>query len=187
MSNGGGYGAPLGLDTTLRELLRGYMPSDGGPCIIGNEISMSIPLPASMEWSSFTSAEITLAAAEADPTTVYTIPNDERFWLEFVMTNRRSGDNLFNAIEIEWPAGYWRGETAVQQLLIVTAAGNVFWPDPAAVQAGLAIPLAHVPLLLEPGTIIRCDPTAAGVSATVVRVLLVGRTSKVVRHLAPWS
>lgn len=173
-----------GLTQSLLSLLRDYRPGDLGIKDLADRISVVLPVP---EWAWYAWYDevigSTISAGLATDVVTYTVPTDERCWLDNFVMNRAAGDNLIDRMYLTYPAGYQN--LANTDLIIRVASGTdvVAWPDPGGRQDADFITAG--PLLLEPGTTMGYRTTGAGVSGTTFRHHLNMRRTKIIRTTTP--
>jgi len=175
-----------GLETSLLHQLLNYRPGDIGICELAEQLQLTLPLADWAQYAFHVQVDVSLTATQDDPETIWTVPDNERIWLQSAVTYRSTGDNLAVGFRLIYPAAY-KEVASVQYVDIIggmTAATNIFWPDPGAMQA-LYTTYVPPPLLLEPGTIIQLDPGQAGVSASVFATHLTMRRTSLVRAMVP--
>ena len=174
-------GVMAGLNASLIALLRNFQPGDLGVCVVDEKIQLSLPIAEWATWGWNQQDTITLGAGASAVVTVFTVPNDERIWLDYARCGRSSGDNDFRAIQITPPAGYSSLAANYSIMSLATLATSIYWPS-GQQTADVDVP---GPILLEPGTIIQLLPGGTGVAATNVRIDINMRRTKMVRALAP--
>lgn len=175
-----------GLDVAYLQALRQYRPGLLGPCYVGNLLIPTLSVP---EWSVWSWLEADAApsqgAGSTDVVTIFTVPPDERAWLDGVVILRASGDNTIINLDITYPADYRSAAVpAIDLIYLATVNARIFWPDPAGQQTiDHGNPLG--PILLEPGCTVRFDPNGAGVAATIWDYKIRLRRTKLIRALSP--
>jgi len=176
-------GVMAGLNSSLLSLLANFSPGDLGVCVVDEKLQLSLTIP---DWTSWGWVEgqgaPTIAASSSDPVTIFTVPADERCWLEGAQVARNSGDNTFGFLYVVQPPGYTSGDGRFNLIQLITAATSIYWPCHEQVVSRCA---GDTPLLLEPGATVLVTPSGAGVSETVASTNLFMRRSKIVRAMAP--
>lgn len=172
------------LDGALSDILSNYQPgAEGIQELQGCVIALTHP-----EWAFFSWFEINLSAsipaANTDPVEIFTVPADQRIWLDWAMIFRITGDNLVSRITFTPPEDYRSGTADNGSLMrLVTPAALAFWPDSGGVQTPDI--LMPAPLLLEPGTVVSFIPDGSGVAASTFSSRLMMRRTKLVRARSP--
>lgn len=171
------------LDASLRELLEHYRPGELGVGRLSDVLQITLPLDL-WPWFSWLEEGTTpsLSAGLGADQTIFTVPGNERIWLDYVMVQRASGDNTTNHLELTYPPGYFGGQ-AEMRILNFTGTTLIYWPDPSAAQS----PTYHRPgpVLLEPETVVQFGLDGAGASASTFTYYLAMRRCKLVRALPP--
>lgn len=171
------------MDQGLLDLLRAYRPSEKGPCFIGDELALVLPVPQAFQFPIVDMGTASFSAGQTDPELVYTVPQDRRAWLGGLFASRASGDNLLRVIEVRYPAGHGTAQN-LRLIRLTTEAVNVFWPDVGGRQA-VTFCISVAPLLLEPGTLVYLTPNGDGVSASTAAYEMVMYQSKLIPNLPP--
>jgi len=166
----------------LADILAHYRPSEEGASRIAG-CFVSLPIP---EWHQYAWMEAAstanIAAGNSDDVTLFTVPADERVWLDNITVDRASGDNTWQALRLQPGAGYGTGGAVQSLLWLVTADANIWWPHPPQAITASGGP---GPLLLEPGSVIILRPSGAGASISVASYAILMRRMKLVRARAP--
>lgn len=179
-----GYGALPGLDRALLDMARGYRPGATGPCVIPDIIEVSLPYLEAYWWCfGYAPPLLGVAGASTAEEILYTVPDDRRCYLDWIEMGRYAGDNTVSILGIRYPEGYFDTNDLQQLLIMTTASGNAFWPDPGGRQDVVAC--RPGPLLLEPGTQVIMYPGGGGVTATNWSRHLGLRLSAIVRARGP--
>lgn len=173
-----------GLTQSLISLLRDYRPGDLGIKDLDAAIDVSLPVPEWAWWGWYDEViGSTVSAGSAADHVVYTVPQDERAWLDSFVMNRAAGDNLTDRLYLTWPTGYFAGENSEILIRVASGAQVVAWPDNGGRQDADFIVAG--PLLLEPGTTLGYRSTGAGVSGTTFRHHINMRRTKIIRTIVP--
>lgn len=179
-----GQGDIPGLNQALLDLLRGYQPSEVGVCYVADQMIVTLPYP---EWylHGWLEQDVTgnIAATSSSTVVLYTVPQDERAWLDSWAVARASGDNDVGIFELSYPTGYFRGN-AVNRLIEITPGDVVYWPDHGSGQTGFTRGVPG-PVLLEPGMQLQMRMDGVGVAITTYNYYLGLRKMKVIRALVP--
>jgi len=193
--NGGSGGLPPGkpsgviggLNASLLALLAAFDPGSLGVCLVDEKLQMSLPIPEWSRWQATLKGSMaSMSAGEGDPEPIFTVPTDERWWLDFVMVLRASGDNTITRLSLKYPEGYYSGINVVPMLDTAGGLTQLQWPDPRLEFAYVYVmPMPVAGLLLEPGTQLLLDPSAAGAGATVFDYEVLVKCTKVVRAQSP--
>lgn len=179
-----GTGNIPGLDQAMIQALRAYRPATEGVSRLDPFLHVVLPLPEWYIYSWVEAVDVALEAGESDRQAGFTVPQDERVWIENVRFTRTSGDNTLDSISVTYPLGYGSGGRVLGLLSLSSAGTSIYWPDIAGRQT-VNYAVDSVPLLLEPGTTVDIDPTGAGVAASVVALRMLIRRMKVVRAQPP--
>lgn len=176
-----------GLNRTLISLLANYEPGPVGVCVIDDKLQLALPLP---EWPRtqhlYNGATASIVASATVNQTILTVPNDERWWLEYIRVDRASGDNTALQFRLVFPVGYFTGTAEVPLMDISTAAAAMYWPDLRGEQTvDYLVDIPPTGLLLEPGTVIALAPSGAGVAATIFNYWAIVKRTSIVRAFAP--
>lgn len=178
-----GTGEIPGLQAALLDALRSYAPSDLGVCVLSPTLNVTLPIADWAVWGWIEVATVNLTAAQAGSITMFTMPQDERGWMEFITIARDSGDNTINSLNIVQPAGYGSGDRIVTLMSPSVASTTLFWPDLVSEQTlDATSKVDHSPLLLEPGGYVYFSASGAGASASVFRIRAFMRRTKVIRQ-----
>jgi len=172
------------LDLALREYLDAYQPGalglDGvSTCVI------ALPVP---EWSVYGWSEnptISLTAAQVTDEPVFTLPLNERAWLQYFIAERSTGDNNIGNLGLTMPAEYRSGAALTNVCTAAVAGTKLFWPDIAGI-VSLDSQAPSEPILLEPGSILSISPDGTGASASTWACRLLMKRMKLVRAQAPY-
>jgi len=175
-----------GLERSLLAVLANYRPGDIGICEVGDKLQLTLNLDHWAEWFHYqTFLTPSIDAGANASVTVWTVPTDERAWLDFMYASRASGDNLVGAFVVIPPAGYFEGPLSptyqVQQ--IPAGSETPFWPDPGGIQT--VTTQAVGPILMEPGSQVQIVASGAGVGASTFNVRLALRRTKLMRAMVP--
>jgi len=178
-------GVMAGLNASLISFLRNFDPGSLGVCVVDDKLQLSLAIPNWDKFAFFQQGEITLAASQGGLGICRTVPMDERWEIQYFSCRRDTGDNTYDTLVLDYPAGYTEGGNTEHALVsLTTAATRIFWPDPAGIQT-----VTHAnntyPILLEPGTNLSVNPSGAGVSASEVEYEIIGTRSKIVRAMEP--
>lgn len=179
-----GRGDLFNLSQALLELCRAYVPSPEGPCAISDVLQVSLPYP---EWHQYCWHELgttpAIAIGSSAAVTLFTVPRNERAYLESVRLQRLTGDNNAALISVTYPVGYFDGTATCELLRLSPAAGEMYWPDAGGDQSMVFGLPGH--LLVEPGTLVGFTPDGAGSATSTFRYSIQMRRMKLVRSLAP--
>lgn len=176
-------GVMAGLNSSLLALMANFSPGDLGVCVVENKFQLSLPIPSWAEWAWTEEGDTaSITAASATEIVIFTVPFDERAWLESAYVERLSGDNTWEILRYYQPAGYGSGNRRATMLQVDTPGTIIHWPH---VDQPVASGLGPNPILLEPGAEVRLRPGGAGVAATIGTYQLTMRRSKIIRALAP--
>jgi len=173
-----------GIPASLLGLLNRFSSSYNGVCWVSDEMQLVLPVP---DWHLYAWTEALTANILATQTaleTVFTVPTDERVYLDYVLVARATGDNLINNLAFSLPTGYFGGTQSVQFYGLNAGAALLYWPDTLDVATINNFQMPG-PLLLEPGTIVQIDPTGAGSAASTWTVVLLMRRTKLIRARPP--
>jgi hypothetical protein len=177
-------GEIVGLTQSLIAFLQNYRPGVG-LSELGRGARLTLPVPEWAWWWDYKEENTgDIAGGSAASQLVHTVPTDERHWLDGLQADRNSGDNLAAGWRITFPTAYASGTDPTAFIMIATTpASELWWPD----QAGLIACNRKVdgPLLLEPGTQIRFNPSGAGSSTTSFSNACFLRKTKFIRALTP--
>jgi len=172
------------LDGALRDVLSHYQPGSVG---LAEITSCMVALTyAEWAWWSWLEAQpsASIAGGSAETIVMYTVPDNERVWLDGVVVRRNGGDNDLDYVDAAWPSDYRSGSLDDIRLVeLATNATRLYWPDENGSQA--VVLYTPGPILLEPGSQIRMRTGGAGASASVFHWFIRMRRSKLVRALAP--
>jgi len=178
-------GDMVGLDQAILDVLRAYVPVEGGVCNLDLALHCTLPMP---DWHLYAWAERvqqTVTAASSAAEVFFTVPNNERVTLQSIYVERISGDNTINILRVVAPPNYFGGLDGISDILYLsTAAAEAYWPDVGGKQ-GVNWILGG-PRLLEPGTTVGLVPSGAGASNTVWAFRLDLLRSKIVRSRVPY-
>jgi hypothetical protein len=173
-----------GLAQALIHLLANYNPGESGISELASNLQLTLPVPDWGLWALTVIYPYTYTGGESGLETVFTVPDDERAYLQAVHSRIASGDNKVSNIALVAPAAYQEG-TGVAYLVGTSASvDEIFWPDPGAVQTPDHL-LNHSPLLLEPGTRIQVNLDGDGVSSGILDTKLLLLKSKLIRAQTP--
>lgn len=178
-------GVMAGINASLISMLRNFSPGDLGVCVVDDKLQLALPISL-WDWYAFWERADTasILAGASTPTTLATVPNDERWLLEALRIERTSGDNDLDGVDLVYPAGYFSGDSRSRFLSLASASdGVLFWPDPGGQQTWTQYQAG--PILLEPGTVLQVEPDGTGVSATVFRGRIATRRTKIIRAMVP--
>jgi len=172
------------LDLALREYLAAYQPGalglDGvGGCVI------SLPIP---DWATFSWMENPAASVPAGSSVdllVFTVPENERIWMQYFIGERTTGDNTLNGLNLVWPADYRNGTAPLNICTPTVAVTRLFWPDVGGILT-LESQVGQEPILMEPGTGVYLSPSGAGASVSTFNVVLLLKRTKLIRAQAPY-
>ncbi len=179
-----GKGDVVRLNNALLDYMRAYTPSPEGVCYLHDQMAITLPLPEWAWYAWFETLTANLTAGQGTDETVFTVPGDERIYLDGIVAVRTGGDNNIDGLTVAYPTGYFAG-AAVATIIAVTATTIVFWPDPGGLQTTTYVQ-GNPPLLLEPGSVIAISPDGSGVSASTVLLQISMRRTKIVRALVPY-
>jgi len=181
-------GVLAGLERSLLAILRNYRPGDIGICEVGEKLQLSLPVPDWAMWGSL----VTGVTAEADAGAstylqVFQVPTDERWYLEYVLVSRASGDNRSFQLRITCPSGYVDGPVDNYRLhALVTGISGYNWPDEhETLPIDITVQRPPGGLLLEPGTILDMNTNGTGVAATTFNTTCLTRRTKIIRAMVP--
>jgi hypothetical protein len=177
-------GVVSGLNTSLLSMLASYDPGEGGVRFLDNTLRVVLPL---VDWDSyeyFHKGTVSLTGGAIDPVAIATVPGDERWSIEYVLTRVASGDNKIEAIAIDYPLAYRSGSEQCLIKVLTTTGPVCYWPDPGGAQPSDRI-VNFSPLRLEPEAVVYVDPIGSGVATTVIAFEIIMTRTKVVRVLAP--
>ncbi len=170
-----------GLNQAVLEYLANYKVAGEGLNGISNCV-IALPIPDWSLWSWLergTSASV--AAGTAANVGVFTVPTDERVYLDSVIVLRTTGDNVIDYIYWAVAAGYGNGDLTSYLLRLTTPAVPIYWPyGQQAINQGIG-----GPLLMEPGTSLSFRTSNVGVAASTFDYLIGMRRTKLIRALAP--
>jgi len=177
-----------GLEQALHDILGHYRAGPDGLGLFGvGGCQVSLPIDNWLQYA-WLEHELTAsqAAAETDPVVMFTVPTNERAYLDYIHGERESGDNTYINLSLTVPDGYQSGgESGLANLVVLAAAATrIYWPDDAGTQ-GVNNVIPGPGLLLEPGTTVELTPSGAGAGATVFRYRVGLRRQKIYRALAP--
>jgi len=182
---GGTSGVLPGLEATLLQLLQNYRPGDIGICEIADKIQIVLPLN-DWEWFGWGGVyDLSLTGGQSSAVEIFTVPKGQRVWLDAVLVDRSSGDNLGKAVRVVYPEHSRDGNGIVDLVQLSTGDGNVYWPDPGG-DLSVAWSLGGGPVLMEEGTILEFVPWGSGVSASVFEAQCRMRRTRVGKTLAPY-
>jgi len=179
-----GTGELPGLTQAIIDSLRNYKTSPAGICYLSSDLQVTLPYA---DWATYSWFEVgteTYAIAATNPQVIFTVPTNERVYLDCITVRRTSGDNLMNLIRLINPVGYGSGDRTVDLLSLSSSAANMWWPDMGGVQ-GLNWIANPGPILLEPGATVALDPNGSGVAETLFHWEMVLRRCKLSRQLVP--
>jgi len=178
-----------GLDDALLNLLGHYRPGSLGVCVVEPGMRVVLPVESPFVWGwleSLTSP--TAGAGDATALLIYTVPMDERNWLDSTYWVQVTGDNLIAALWVVPPAEYGSDPTpdatTVGILNFSTNPSRAFWPDSGGIQANIQLAVPG-PILMEPGTEVYLKPDGTGAATSTWLGQLRLRRTKLVRALAP--
>lgn len=172
-----------GLGVALREFLRNYQINEDFQGISGCVLAMPVEDWASWAWVA-SGATPSIAAGNSDTITMFTVPDDERAYLDDVYARIDSGDNTINQLIVVQPAGYGGGNRTLMLLDLTTPATTIYWPSG---QQTIEYGAGPTPKLLEPGALLNVRPSGAGAAASVIEFNFSLRRTKIVRTLQPYS
>ncbi len=181
------YGVFRGVQAALLAFMESYRPGPEGVCAVEAVARVDLPIELWAWWSWMEHVlTASISAGNTDPVTLYTVPLDERCWLDSIILERASGDNDIDGIQLVWPDPYREGGDAngTELALLSTSAPALWWPDSGGVQANVDR-MRPGPVLLEPGHLIRMTPGGAGVAASTFRAEICMRRTTVTRALVP--
>jgi len=172
-----------GISQALLESLLAWRPSELGVCVVDPAVQVVLPYP---EWYWYTFVEqLTspeVAIGSVLPNLLYTVPVNERAWLDGISCIRDSGDNLALDLRIVLPAGYGSGTRTILLTNLTTADDVIYWP------AGLQTvnrAIGPAPVLLEPGTLVELIPSGAGSATSTWNSAVLLRRTNLVRSMVP--
>jgi len=176
-------GVMAGLNASLIALLANFSPGDLGVCVIDEKLQLSLAVPDWATWAWIDQGSTaSISAASSDPVVLFTVPSDERAWLDGVIVERASGDNDWHSLIVTSPADYRSGTGVAVLLELGTYTASIYWPRGGQV---IRIGIPDAPVLLEPGSLVSVLPDGTGVSATVGDYQIMLRRTKFVRALTP--
>jgi len=173
-----------GLPEAVADWLAHYHPGGEGL----NGLSSCVVSLTIEEWALWNWIEVSTqayTAAQDSLELMFTVPMDERAWLETALLEIATGDNTMSQIRIQPPAPYGSGTRDFYILELSTATTPIFWPDTGGVQSNVRYVMGSGPVLLEPGTTIHVLMGGEGVSAGNVRGTFCMRRTKLVRARTP--
>jgi len=185
MAQDHGKGEYRGLPESYRDIFARYKTGYEGPCLIDNELHPVLPIP---EWGIFCwwhNVTLTVPIASSDFFAAFTVPDNERAWVDAITWQRTGGDNTVDLIQGTVAEGYGSVSAVLDMLRLGTAAADGFWPDNGGIQATLQRQMA-APLLLEPGTILSVRGGGGGAAETTFAIQLAMRRMKLIRALVPF-
>jgi len=173
-----------GLERAAADMLRHYDAGDLGVdridgCVIGLTHS-------EWAWWSWHESLVTAvgAIASGDAVVLFTVPADERAWLDAAFLVRNAGDNTISQLRVLSAAEYTSSATLAFFLVhLTTAATTLFWPDAGGKQTVTRI--APGPLLLEPGSVVELLPAGVGSVGSDWIVSLLMRRTRIHRQRTP--
>jgi len=154
---------------------------DNFPGISGCGFSFDIK-----DWAVWSWAELGtisgISAGETASQTMFTVPDDERAYLDGAYAAINSGDNTISDLDMVYPfPSYGAGNGRVFLAELGTAGTYCYWPHVGqTINRGVG-----GPLLLEPGQLVRFGLSGAGAAATEVVFALALRRTKIIRQLVP--
>mgnify|MGYP001600830820 FL=1 len=178
-------GVLRGLDTALGGWLARFA-SRANQCRLSDECMVVFPVDhwADHAWS-VNDVTGTIAIGSSTLVTIYTVPRDRRFHLEFIFVQRASGDNTAQTLTANQPAGYGPGAAWVDPLAELTVgAASMQWPAYSGTYNYNRVAGA-LPVLLEPGATITLGPGGAGIATSTFNIYISGRLTPLVRARAP--
>ena len=180
----GVVGEYRGLDAALADVLAHYQPGpEGLASVDGCVITLPIEMWGQYAWVERVSAS--LSAGQGTAEVLYTVPADERNWLEYIYASRASGDNTVSAFRVIYPEGYFGGASGnLEAAELVTPTTQLYWPDPGGAQTLLM--QMPTPAWLEPLTTVSLIPAGAGVGVSVFTSFIRLRRTKLIRHRDPF-
>lgn len=180
-----GKGEYRGLPESFRDIFARYTTGQEGPCRVDDELHPVLPIP---EWGIFTwweNATLTVPIASSDFFVAFTVPDNERAWVDAITWQRTGGDNTVDLIQGAVAPGYGTASAILDMLRLGTAAADGFWPDLGGIQSTLQRQMAG-PLLLEPGTVLSVRGGGAGSAETTFAIQVALRRMKLIRALVPF-
>lgn len=172
------------MSRALLDALRAYKPGSNGVHKLSDRMHIVLPIDDWCAFSWMDQSASSLTAGQTDAEVMFTVPNDERIWLESVSSRIVSGDNTLTGIRLVVPVGYGGGDRNAE-IILITAAVQVYWPDAGSGQVVQYV-TNKAPLLLEPGTTIAVVPSGAGAAISTTSNYIWMRRIKMVRALAPF-
>lgn len=171
------------LDAVLLEWLSQYRPGPDGVEGVGGSPIVTLPIPMWADYFWVDRPTLNLTAGQSTNEMLFTVPEDERVALLYVLLVRTSGDNNFVDLNVVFPVGYGSGDRQVTLLGLTTPATSIFWPDGERQTADNALHAAEV--IMEPGSLLRVRPDGSGIAATVGSSRILLRRCKMFRARAP--
>lgn len=170
------------LDGALRDVMAQYKPGVNG--LVGIDTCViTLPLE-SWSWYGWIEQANTASIGAGVATTValFTVPENERAWIDAVTVARVSGDNLCAAVPIAAGPGYGSGNRGLYLTQLATPVSAIYWPHVGQTVTRGSGP---TPLLLEAGGIVQFTTDGTGVSASVFSFTVSLRRTKIRRILVP--
>jgi len=177
-------GVMAGLNASLLALMANFSPGDLGVCVVDNKLQLTLDVPDWSKWA-YVSQGVTPSIDAGSTTNIvlFTVPEDERVWLDGVQVSRNSGDNTWLDIHTLATPDYRSGSGEYHLMHLDTAGADIYWPMVG--ETSVLHAAGPYPLLLEPGFTVELAPSGAGVSASVASYRIAMRRTKIVRALAP--
>jgi len=174
-----------GLSQAMLEALRAWRPGELGVCVIEPAMQVTLVIP---EWCVYGWADAgqtpNLDIGESDPVVVFTVPLNERAYLDSYSLQRSGGDNNIQELDVVFPAGYVGGDGRLQILYPTTPNTLVYWPDPGGQQT-ISRGTGNQPILMEPGTEVRFIPNGSGSGNSSFQWRINMRRWKLTRAMEP--
>jgi len=179
-----GRGEVVGIESALQGWLRNYRENEGFDQLASTK-RVVLPLAMWAEYAWFERITATAGIGSSTTITLFVVPNDERAWLESIVSNRITGDNLLRSINLIQGPGYRSSGNAAEIVALTAAGATVYWPDDAGRQTVNYI-FGATPILLEPGASISLIPDGAGVASTNFLNYIMLRRTKLIRSSEPY-
>jgi len=172
------------LGDALGDWLGNYQISGAIGVVEGCYLSLGIEEWAWWAWLE-ADVSVSVAGGVAAGVSVFTVPGDERAWLDSLTIVRATGDNNLDYVRLIHPEGYRSGAVDLLRLLeLTTPATGLYWPNTGG---GQTVTLAQPgPMLLEPGSLIQLVTDGSGASASTFDYAIRMRRTKMVRAKAPY-